>query len=291
MSKIAPCLWFNDDGPAAARFYAATFHPERPAPAIADGALVVEVDLSGVRFQALSAGPVFRPNPSISFFVHVARDAEVQRIVAAFLEGGQALMPLGSYPWSPCYAWVQDRFGVSWQVLVGGAPLSTTTPSVAPSLLFSGAVQGRARAAIDHYVGVFGGDVARVEVYGDDDHVDAKARGLVKHARFRLAGQEFVVGDSPIEHAFAFSEGVSLSVRCADQAEVDRVWDALKDGGSESRCGWLKDRFGVSWQVVPDALVQLQRRGDAAANARMMQAMMTMAKLDVAALQRAHAGG
>jgi predicted 3-demethylubiquinone-9 3-methyltransferase (glyoxalase superfamily) len=296
MSKIAPCLWFDGVAVDAARLYVDVFSPALSAQVASTSPVVVEFDIDGQRFQGLNGGPMFRPNPSISFFVHFDDEATVRRVATMLAAGGQELMPLGAWPWSPCYAWVQDRYGVTWQVMQRASSSSSSpsasSPTVVPSLLFSGAVHARAHEAMEHYVGVFGGGIDSVERYGDADPVPIEAKGTLKHARFTVGGQQFAVGDSHMAHGFSFSEGISLSVRCADQAEVDRVWSALlSGGGSESRCGWLKDRFGVSWQVVPDALVQLQRRGDAQASARMMQAMMTMAKLNVAALQRAYDGG
>ena len=294
MSKIAPCFWFDGLAADAARFYVDVFSPSVPAKVTTTSSLVVEFDIDGQRFQGLNGGPMFQPNPSISFFVHCDDEATVRRVATELAAGGRELMPLGAWPWSPCYAWVQDRYGVTWQVIQRSpsSPSSSSPRTVAPCLLFSGAVHGCAHEAMEHYVEVFGGGVTHVERYGDGDPVPAEAKGTVKHARFLLGAQEFVVSDSHMAHGFSFSEGISLSVRCADQAEVDRLWSALlAGGGTESRCGWLKDRFGVSWQVVPDALVELQRRGDAQASERMMAAMMTMVKLDVAVLQRAYRGG
>ena len=107
---------------------------------------------------------------------------------------------------------------------------------------------------------------------------------------FRIAGQDFTaLNGGPL---FTFSEAVSFAVACDDQAEIDRYWDALSEGGDPDarQCGWLKDRFGVSWQVVPLALYDMLADGDAAAADRVMAALLGMTKLDLAALRRAHAG-
>ncbi|MDY7230349.1 VOC family protein [Hyalangium rubrum] len=110
--------------------------------------------------------------------------------------------------------------------------------------------------------------------------------GAVLTVEFTLAGQQFMgLNGGP---KFPFTEAVSFTIDCADQAEVDRLWDALiQGGGSPGPCGWLKDRFGLSWQIVPRALTEMMGAPDREAAGRAMQAMMKMSKLDVATLQRA----
>jgi predicted 3-demethylubiquinone-9 3-methyltransferase (glyoxalase superfamily) len=106
---------------------------------------------------------------------------------------------------------------------------------------------------------------------------------------FSLAGQSYIALNGGPD--FKFNEAISLSIDCADQAEVDRYWDALlADGGEESVCGWLKDRFGVSWQVIPRRLPEMLRSPDRDAAARALAAMLKMVKIDVAALERAYSG-
>jgi predicted 3-demethylubiquinone-9 3-methyltransferase (glyoxalase superfamily) len=113
--------------------------------------------------------------------------------------------------------------------------------------------------------------------------------GSVKVVEFTLAGQSFVAMDAgPLD---PFNHAISLMVNCADQAEVDRIWDALCDGGSPERCGWLKDRFGVSWQIVPTVLGEMMKDKDRARAGRVVQAMLSMVKLDIAGLRRAYDGG
>jgi predicted 3-demethylubiquinone-9 3-methyltransferase (glyoxalase superfamily) len=106
---------------------------------------------------------------------------------------------------------------------------------------------------------------------------------------FTLAGQRFMALNGG--RRFEYTHAISFKIDCADQAEVDRLWDRLSsDGGSVERCGWLKDRYGVSWQIVPTALVQYLGGSDPAGAKRAMQAMMQMVKLDIAALKKAYEG-
>ena len=112
----------------------------------------------------------------------------------------------------------------------------------------------------------------------------------VKHGRFVLDGQEMIAMDSHVEHGFTFNEALSLQVMCEDQDEVDRYWAALGEGGEHGPCGWLKDRFGISWQVVPTAISRWMSGKDAAARDRAFAAMLQMGKLDIAALEKAFEG-
>ena len=114
--------------------------------------------------------------------------------------------------------------------------------------------------------------------------------GSVLVVQFTLAGQEFMALNGGTR--FEFTHAISFKIDCADQAEVDRLWDALScNGGSVEQCGWLKDRYGVSWQIVPSVLPQLLGGPDRAGSERAMQAMMRMVKLDIAGLRRAYEGG
>jgi predicted 3-demethylubiquinone-9 3-methyltransferase (glyoxalase superfamily) len=112
--------------------------------------------------------------------------------------------------------------------------------------------------------------------------------GSVLIVKFTLAGQRFLALNGGTR--FEYTHAISFQVDCADQAEVDRLWDGLSDGGAVERCGWLKDRYGVSWQIVPNVLPQLLGDPDPAKAQRVMQAMLQMVKLDIAGLKAAHAG-
>lgn len=297
-SKIVPCIWLDDQAEAAADFYARTFpagrvvaasrypaHGDNPAGKPRGSVLTVEFEIAGQRFTALNGGPVFVLNPSVSFFAHVDAPAGADRLFAELAAGGQELMPIGRYPWSERYGWVRDRFGVSWQVMAGRR--SPDGPMVAPCLMFAGAQHGRAGEAMRFYSGIFpGGRIGSVEHYAEGEGPP----GTVKHGRFSLAGQEFVAMDSHYDHGFGFNEALSLQVMCAGQGELDRYWQALADGGQHGPCGWLKDRFGLSWQVVPEKLSSLLTGPDEAAAERAFAAVMRMQKIDIAAVQRAYEG-
>jgi len=295
---IVPCLWFDDQAEAAARFYTETFptgrvtavsrYPEssdNPSGKPRGSVMTVEFDVAGQRFTALNGGPEFVPNPSISFFVQVETVEEADRLFSALAERGEVLMPLDAYPWSQRYGWAKDRFGISWQVIAGRR--APADPTIVPCLMFSGAQQGTAEEAIRAYVGIFPeGRIVSVERYAAGEGPE----GNVKHGRFVVAGQHMVAMDSHIDHGITFNEAISLQLMCQDQDEVDRYWAALCEGGQEGPCGWLEDRFGVSWQVVPIGIDDWMASRDIAARDRAFRALMGMKKLDIAALQAAFDG-
>jgi predicted 3-demethylubiquinone-9 3-methyltransferase (glyoxalase superfamily) len=297
--SIVPCIWLDRQAEQAAAFYERTFpggrvaatsrYPEsfdHPGGLPRGGVLTVDLELAGHRFTLLNGGPPFVPNPSISFFVHVDNPAEADGIFAPLAEGGQALMPLDAYPWSERYGWVQDRFGVSWQVMAGRRPPGGSTFS--PCLMFSGPQHGRAEEAMQAYAGVFPGSrIVDVSRYAAGEGPE----GTVKHGRFVLAGQDMVAMDSHLAHGITFNEGLSFQVMCDDQASIDRHWAVLGAGGSYGPCGWLKDRFGLSWQVVPARIGRWMSSDDPAARDRAFAAMLTMGKLDIATLERAWVEG
>lgn len=153
---------------------------------------------------------------------------------------------------------------------------------ITPFLWFD---HGQAEDAANLYVSLFE-DSEVLEVSRFPADTPSAPEGDVMTVSFRLAGQGYTaLNGGP---AFPFTEAISLAVSCEDQAEVDRLWDALiADGGEPSRCGWLKDRFGLSWQIVPERLNELMADPDPGRARRTTEAMLTMGKLDVAALEAA----
>ncbi len=224
---------------------------------------------------------MFKPNPSISFFVVCEDMNEVEQSWAKLSEGGNIMMPLDKYDWSEKYGWIQDRFGISWQLSYG--KLADVSQKFSPTLMFTGAQSGKAEEAIQFYTSVFdNSSVVGVLKYGAND---GDTEGLVKHAQFKLRDYVVMAMDSSMAHGFSFNEGISLVVDCDTQDEIDFHWNKLTEGGQESMCGWLKDKYGVSWQIVPSVLGSLMTDKERAP--RVMQAFMKMKKINIEELLNA----
>jgi predicted 3-demethylubiquinone-9 3-methyltransferase (glyoxalase superfamily) len=245
--------------------------------------------------MAINAGPLFKFNPSISFIVNFDRSREKDarmRLDALWEElspGGQALMPLDAYPFSERYGWIQDRFGLSWQLILSD-PKGEDRPKVVPSLMFTGKVAGRAEEAVEFYLSVFKrsrrGIVAR---HGKGQEPDKE--GTIMFTDFALGGQWFAAMDSAHPHGFAFNEAISLLLPCETQKDIDYYWERLSADPKAEQCGWLKDKFGLSWQVSPTAMGEMMATGTPEQVARVTQAFLPMKKFDLAALQKAFEGG
>lgn len=257
---ITPHLWYDREAAEAARLYVQAFGGDsavRELTTIEDtpsgSADIVSFSLWGQDFMAISAGPYFKFNPAISFQVACAGADEVDALWAQLSPGGKVLMELGAYPFSERFGWLEDRYGLSWQVMTAaGAPAQRITPM----LMFTQEVAGKAEEALHFYVGLFPDAEAQVlSRYGAGE--EPEEAGTVRLARFQLAGQEFRALDSAQAHAFTFNEAVSLMVNCRDQDEIDYYWNALSAVPEAEQCGWLKDKYGVSWQVVPANLSEL----------------------------------
>ncbi len=266
-----PCFWFESQATAAAARYAELLPETR---IVSDNGFMVELSMGGHPVHFMNAGPKYRPNPSISLFVFFETDEALDCVHAGLVEGGSTLMPLDAYPWATRYAWIADRWGVNWQLMRLVKPLEG--PAIVPALLFTGAQAGRAEEAMNRYAALLpNSHIEFIKRYAEGDDNTA---GLVSHARFVLDGRPFIASESGYDHGFAFDEGVSLMRFCADQAEIDRLWNALTaEGGEESRCGWLRDPHGVSWQIVPTDLGRWL--SDPVHGAATTQAMFGMRKL------------
>jgi predicted 3-demethylubiquinone-9 3-methyltransferase (glyoxalase superfamily) len=223
----------------------------------------------------LDGGPMYHPNPSISFYYICEQTEEFDRIWNAFKEGGNIMMPDGKYPWGERYGWITDKYGVSWQLALG--KISDVGQKITPCFLFTGKQYGRAEEAMSYYSTIF--KESTIEgILRFDANEQPDEKGKVKHAQMSIDGEKFMFMDSA-EHKFSFSEGVSLTVYCETQQEIDYYWEKLTESGAESMCGWLKDKFGVSWQIIPTVLGKILNDPKKAGKAA--QAFMSMRKLDI----------
>jgi predicted 3-demethylubiquinone-9 3-methyltransferase (glyoxalase superfamily) len=300
-TPITPHLWFDTQAREAAAFYCSVFPDSRVTHLTtlhdtpSGDCDVVSFVLWGQPFLAISAGPLFQFNPSVSFFAgfdpsRMAQAREkLDALWDALAEGGKVLMPLDEYPFSKHYGWVQDRFGVSWQLILGN-PEGDPRPPIVPSLLFTGDVAGKAEEAGKFYQSVFADSRAGQLVPYPEGMAPDRA-GTVMFSDFRLGPTWMAAMDSAHAHGFAFNEAISFVVTCEDQDELDRYWEALSSDPNSEQCGWCKDRFGLSWQVTPRILQDAMQSGERALIDRMTQAFLPMKKLDVAALEAAARAG
>jgi len=293
MQKITPHLWFDKEAKEAAKFYTSAFKDSKinntatlhntPSGTVD----VVTIELLGQEFTLISAGPLFKFNPSISFLVASKTKNEVDALWEKLSEGGTALMELGEYPFSERYGWVQDRYGLSWQVMFTGD--HKIMQKITPTLMFVDRQSGKAEEAINFYATVFHdakvGDILR---YNKGEEPDKE--GTIKHAAFVLEGLEFAAMDSARVHNFTFNEAISFMVHCDTQEEIDYYWGKLSADPKAEQCGWLKDKYGVSWQIVPRILDEMLNDRDKEKVARVTEAFLKMKKIDIMELKKAYKG-
>lgn len=293
--KIVPVLWFDHQAEEAVNFYISLFKNSRITEIVRAAAetpsgneigsvLTVGFELAGQEFGALNGGPYFTFNPSISLFVNCDTAAEVEALFARLADGGSVLMPLEAYPFSEKFGWVKDKYGLSWQINLGSRPQKIT-----PSLLFVGDQNSKAEEALRFYTSLFdGARIERIERYQEGE--EGGTPGSVKHAVCYLGAQEFMAMDSALEHDFTFNEAISFMIVCQTQQEVDYFWEKLTAYPEAEQCGWLKDQYGVSWQVTPAELLEMMKTPDPEKARRVTEAFLPMKKLDLDVLRKAYAG-
>ncbi|MBI4302864.1 MAG: VOC family protein [Chloroflexi bacterium] len=298
MQKITPHLWFDNQAEEAVNFYISIFKNSKLVNITRYGEAGAEVSgrpkgtvmtlafqLDGQEFMALNGGPIFKFTPAVSFFVNCKHPQELDELWRRLADGGTVLMELDKYPFAEKYGWLQDKYGLSWQLV-----LASRTQKITPFLLFVGEQHGKAEEAMNRYVSIFpDSHIATIERYGKGEQ---DPEGTVKYAEFSLNGQEFIAMESAMEHQFTFNEAISFVVSCETQKEVDYYWEKLSEGGDEKaqQCGWLKDNYGLSWQIVPTILGEMLQDEDAKKTERVMKALLQMKKLDIETLKRAYEG-
>jgi predicted 3-demethylubiquinone-9 3-methyltransferase (glyoxalase superfamily) len=293
MQKIIPHLWFDKEAKEAADFYVSTFPKSKVKHTTvlhntpSGSAELMTFELTGQEFQAISAGPLFKFNPSVSFHFKSKSKEEVDAIWKKLSDGGQILMELGEYPFSERYGWAQDKYGLSWQLIYSGGV--DIKQQITPVIMFVGNVCGKAEEAVKFWTSVFReANIDKLLHYGKAE--EPNNEGTVKYAALSLFGQEFGAMDSAYNHQFDFNEAISFIVNCETQEEIDYYWNKLTAVPEAEACGWLKDKYGFSWQIVPTSMEKMLRSNDQEKIDRVTQAFLPMKKLDIAILQAAYDG-
>jgi predicted 3-demethylubiquinone-9 3-methyltransferase (glyoxalase superfamily) len=298
IQKITPFLWFDRNAEEAVNFYVSIFkdskivnikrYPEGitegPMAGFDGKVLTAVFELEGQRFMALDGGPLFKFNPSVSFIINCSTPEEVDEYWNKLSPDGSVLMPIQKWPFSERYGWLSDKYGVSWQIGV-----SKSNEKITPSFMFVGDNFGKCEEAINSYVSMFrNSSIEMISRYEAGEH---DQEGKVKFAAFTLEGQQFRAMESSLGHKFEANGAISFLIECQTQGEIDFYWEKLTVGGDPSaqQCGWLKDKYGFSWQVVPD-MGRWLNDSDKAKSDRAMQAMLQMKKIDIDAMQKAYDG-
>lgn len=283
MSKITPFLWFDKNLEEKINYYKSIFPDfkqvgetqvisETPSGRIEIG----EFELFGRKLNFMAAGPEFKFNPSISLSIWLNNEKELDEIWKRLSENGEILMEYQKYPFAEKYGWCNDKFGFSWQLMLTN---SEPNPSVSPHLMFTHANVGKAQEAIDFYTKLFpNSEIKTCHKYGENPMGENPEN--ISHAEFKLDNDLFFILESGADHKFDFTEAISFIINCDGQDEVDNYWNQLtSNGGEEGQCGWCKDKYGVSWQVVPKQLNEAMSDPDPEKSKFATAAMMEMKKI------------
>lgn len=181
----------------------------------------------------------------------------------------------------------QDPYGLSWQLML--VDRERTVQKIRPNLLFSNEVCGKAEEAIKYYTEVFeASQIGMISTYKEGEASSANAK--INYASFKLLGMDFSAMDNGFDVDFSFNEAFSLIIYCENQQEIDYYWNKLSYVPEAEQCGWIKDKFGLSWQIVPLVLTDIMNSGDEEKNQRVSEALLKMKKLDIVVLQKAFDG-
>jgi predicted 3-demethylubiquinone-9 3-methyltransferase (glyoxalase superfamily) len=293
MKTITPHLWFDKEAKEAAELYVSAIGDSRIRSVRtihgtpSGDCDIVSFELAGQPFMAISAGPMFKFNPSVSFHLKCKTVEELDTMWKKLSEDGKVRLPLGAYPFAERYGWTEDRYGLSWQLTA--VPGIEIKQKITPVLMFVNQVCGKAEEAVNFYASVFKDPPPQIRArYGKDDAPDKE--GTTRYAQFWLRSQEFGAMDSARDHKFGFNEAISFMVPCETQEEIDYYWEKLSADPNGGQCGWLKDKYGLSWQISPTIMNQMMSSGDPQKMARVTQAFLKMKKFNIAELQRAFEG-
>lgn len=306
MKQITPHLWFDSQAVEATTFYTSLFphskitHTSTIKNTPSGDCDIVSFELSGQPFMAISAGPYFNINSSISFFLNFdpSKDSQAKEHLESTWEklsdGGNVMMPLQEYPFSKLYGWVQDKYGVSWQLILTN-PEGDERPFIVPCLLFSRDVTNKAEEAEMFYQSVFkqapsAGEVKQGILARYPEDTGPAKKGSLMYSDFMIENTWFAAMDSGVQMPDTFNEAVSLMISCDSQEEIDYYWEKLSAVPESEQCGWLKDKYGVSWQVTSTKMEEMMSNGTPEQVDRVTKCFLQMKKFDLAKLQDAFEG-
>lgn len=279
------CLWFNGHIGEAAEFYTSIFEDSRIVNKtyfITDehgkigDLLTITLELAGCEFLLLNGGDDFSPTPAISYVVNCENEEQLHSVWKQLNQDGETLMPLTDYPELGKFGWTNDRYGFSWQFRLG-----ENLQTIIPCIMFANDNYGLAQAAIDEWIAIFGGKQTFI-IKGKEDRLRASG--------FQLRGHDLIIMDSPEKQTFHFTMANSFYFYFKDQADIDRVWNAITRDGKEWPCGWMEDRYGVYWQTVNKELLNWTNDSDSEKARRATQEMYKMKKINLAQIKRAFDG-
>ena len=298
MQKIIPHLWFDKEAKEAAEFYISIFPDSRLLNTITlhntpgGDAEIVNFEVFGYRIDAISAGPMFKLNPSNSFMVNFdpskmenAKEL-INSVWEKLSEGGKVMMPLDKYPFSNLYGWIEDKYGLSWQLILTN-PEGEERPTIIPSFLFVDENSGKAEEATDYYISIFK-DTKRGTISRYPANAEPDIEGTINFTDFMLNGQWFAAMDSNYKHEFKFNEAFSFIIDCESQEEIDFYWEKLSAFPESDNCGWVKDKYNVSWQIVPTILNNMMTDATSEQMKSLTESILSMKKLDIKELEEAY---
>ncbi|MBS3131269.1 VOC family protein [Candidatus Woesearchaeota archaeon] len=290
--KIVPCLWLDNEAEEAAEFYTSRFKgkilstakylTETPSDKPIGSVMTVTFEINNMKLMALNGGPFFKINPSISISVQCETEQEIDDLYKKL--SNEVLMPLQNYGFSKKFGWVRDKFGLSWQLNLP-ENYKEVKQKICMFLMFTKDVCGKAEEAMNLYIKLFkNSKIEHIFRYSKDRSPEKE--GNVEHAVFSLSGQEFMALDSSQKHDFTFSEAVSLMIYCKGQDEIDYFYNNLSANKEAEVCGWLKDKYGVSWQLITEDFEKLtEKNGE-----KVMETLLKMKRIDIRKLKMAAEG-
>ena len=287
IQKIIPHLWFDKE---ITEFYISLFDNSKiknitTITGTPSGDCdIITFDLAGQEFMAISAEPFFKLNPSISFFVVFNNEKDIKNVWNKLIKGGKALMPYNTYPWAHKYGWLEDKYGLSWQL--SWSEYHKLSQKITPFLMFTKDKAGKTKEAIDTYTNIFPN--SKIEMIVPYTKDDGDKEGFIKHSNFTLAGQNFMAMDSSAQHNFSFNEAISFIVKCDTQEEIDYYWKKLSAVPEAEQCGWLKDKYGISWQIVPEIMDEIMKSENKEKIEQVTKEFLKMKKFNIAKLIEAY---